>query len=695
MKKYSIDAIRNVAIVGHSGTGKTSVAESLLFVSGAITRVGRVDDGTSVSDFDADEIQRKISINSAVLPCEWNNTKINFLDTPGYPDFVGDILGCLRAVETAIIVVDGSGNVEVGTENGWELAEAAGVNKLFFVNKLEKENSNFYSTLDSLRDKFGTSVAPLQLPIGAEDKFEGVIDLLSLKAYKWDGGKVVPMDIPSDMADDIKNAREALIESVAEVDDALTEKYLDEGTLCDEDVAKGLAVGLKSGLVVPVLCGSAAKNVGIQSLLNFIVDELPSPADVESIEGTNKNGEIETRNADDTFCALVFKTLADPYVGKLTYFRVFSGAVKSDSHLYNVTRDKDERVGQVYFLRGKNQEATAEVCAGDIGAVAKLQDTETGDTLCDKTKPIVLKPLVFPEPVYTLAVKAKTKADEDKLGPALHKLSEEDPTFKIMRDPNTGQSLMSGMGDTHLDIVVERLKRKFGVAVETDTPKIAYRETIAAGASAQGRHKKQSGGRGQFGDCWVKFEPLPRGGGYEYVDAIVGGAIPRQFIPSVDKGIKEALTRGIQAGCPVVDIKATCYDGSYHPVDSSDMAFQLAGMLAFQAGTAKANPVILEPIMNLEIVVPDKYMGDVIGDLNTRRGRIGGMEPIGSGKQRIKAQAPQAEIQRYSIDLRSIAHGRGRFSAKFSHYEEMPAHNAQLVIAEYQKNKAKEEQVNK
>ncbi|MCL5102694.1 MAG: elongation factor G [Armatimonadetes bacterium] len=690
MKAHSINAIRNVALVGHGGTGKSSLAESMLYVSGAIGRMGRVDDGSSTSDFDADEIQRKMSINASVLPCEWKNTKINLIDTPGYPDFVGDVISSLRAVEAALLVVDGTGIIDVGTETAWDLANEAGITKLFFVNKLEKENSDFYRTLEALREKFGTSVAPLQLPIGAEDKFTGVVDLLTHKAYKWENGKVAPSEIPGDMADQIASMREALIESVAEMDDALMEKYFDQGTLDDAEIAKGLEIGVRSGKVVPVLCGSAMKMVGVDTLLDFVAASVPSPASLPPAKGKSPAGAEETRGPSDAFCALVFKTMADPYVGKLTYFRVFSGSIKSDSHIHNANKDREERVGQVYFLLGKNQEATSEVGAGDIGAVAKLQETGTGDTLCDKSKPIALEPIAFPDPVYSLAVKAKTKADEDKLGPALQKLSEEDPTFRTHRDSDTNQTVMAGLGDTHLDIVVERLKRKFGVEVDTETPKIAYRETITNTADAQGRHKKQTGGRGQFGDCWVRLEPQPRGAGYEYVDAIVGGAIPRQWIPSVDKGIREALGQGIQAGYPVVDVKATCHDGSFHTVDSSDMAFQLAGKLAFRAAAEKANPVLLEPVLDVEVIVPEEFMGDVIGDLNSKRGRVAGMEPIGAGRQKIKAQVPMAEMLRYSIDLRSIARGRGRFSAKFSHYEEVPHQAAQAVIAEAAKMKKEE-----
>jgi elongation factor G len=691
MKAYPIDKIRNVVLAGHGGTGKTSLAEAMLFTAGAITRLGRVDDGTSHGDFDAEEISKRMSLNAAVLPCEWKNVKINAIDTPGYPDFIGEVIGSMRAVEAAVIVLDGHGAVEVGTDNAWDAAEASGISRVFFINKLEKENMDFYNTLEALRKRFGVNVAPLQLPIGAEAGFNGVVDLLTQKAYVWDDGKMSQVDIPGDMADQISTSRESLIESVAEMDDALMEKFFEEGTLSDEEIAKGLELGVRTGKVVPVLCGSAVKLVGIQTLLDFISVVIPSPVAVPVAEGKTPSGAEEKRNPTDSFSALVFKTMADPFVGKLTYFRVYSGSIKSDSHVFNSVKGKEERVGQVFFLQGKSQTATSEISAGDIGAVAKLADTVTGDTLCEKSKPIILKPIEFPEPVYGIAVRAKTKADEDKLGPALHKIGEEDPTFKTYRDSETNQTIMAGLGDTHLSIAVERLKRKFGVEVETERPKIAYRETITKKAEAQGRHKKQSGGAGQFGDCWIRMEPQERGAGYEFVDAIVGGSIPRQFIPSVDKGVREALLHGILAGNPVVDIKVTCYDGSYHPVDSKDIAFQMAGKTAFKIAAEKAGPVILEPIMDLEVIVPEEYMGDIIGDINSKRGRVGGMEPVGGRRQMIKATVPQSELINYCIDLRSIARGRGKFTVKFSHYEEAPALAAQQIIAAAEKAKESKE----
>lgn len=690
MKTYPIDAIRNVAFVGHSGAGKTSLVEALLYTAGAIDRVGKVDDGTATADYDPDEVKRKISINTALAPLEWSGRKINILDTPGYPDFVGDVIGALRVVESGLIVLDAVGGVEVGTETGWDYATRRGVARVFFINKMERENADFYRVLEQLRGAFGRNVVPVQLPIGSQDSFRGIVDLVAMKAYTFEGEKATATDIPSDMQAQVSEHRDALIEVVAETDDELTLKYLDGEELTDEEITRGIEIGIREGKFCPVLCGSGMKQIGVSTLLDFMTGAMPSPAVMGSVAGTNPAGtEEETRTPDGPFSALVFKTMADPYVGKLTYFRVYSGALKSDSTVFNSNKGRDERIGQVYFLRGKHQEATTDVGAGDMGAVAKLAETSTGDTLCDKAKPIVYPPIEFPAPVYSLAVHAKTKADEDKLGPALGKIADEDPTFKTHREAATGQTLISGLGDTHLDIVTDKLKRKFGVEVGVEIPKVAYRETITTMAEAQGRHRKQTGGRGQFGDAWIKLEPLPRGGGYEYVDRIVGGSIPRQYIPSVDKGIQEALNRGILAGHPVVDVRATVYDGSFHNVDSSDMAFQLAGILAFNSAAQKAGPVILEPVVEVEIIVPEEYMGDVIGDLNGKRGRILGMEPMGGGKQRIKATAPRSEMLRYAIDLRSIARGRGTFKAEFSHYEEVPAHTAQQIIE--QAKKAKEE----
>ncbi|MDO8683611.1 MAG: elongation factor G [Armatimonadota bacterium] len=689
MKKYAIDAIRNIALAGHSGSGKTSLVESLLFAAGAVERLGRVDDGTATTDYDADETKRKISINTALAPCEWQGRKLNLLDTPGYPDFIGDVISALRVAESAVLTLEAVSGVEVGTETAWEYAKTRGIACAFFINKMDRENADFGRAMETLTAKFGNKVIPIQLPIGSQDSFKGAVDLVKMKAITWDGGKPSEGDIPTDMQAQAEQYREKLVEAAAEMDDDLMNKYFDTGSLSEEEVAKALKMGIQSGSIVPVLCGSATKQIGVQPLLDFLADSMPSPIGAEAKGVNSQTKAEEKRKPEDAFSSLVFKTMADPYVGKLTYFRVYSGGMKSDSQVFNSNKGREERIGQVYFLRGKQQEATTEVGAGDIGAVAKLQETSTGDTLCDKAKPIMYEVIELPDPVYTLAIRAKTKADEDKLGPALQRLAEEDPTFKTWREAETSQTLIAGLGDTQLDISVDRLKRKFGVDVETEIPKTPYRETIMVKADAQGRHKKQTGGRGQFGDCWVKLEPLPRGSGFEYVDSVVGGSIPRQYIPAVEKGIREAMDRGMIAGYPVVDIRAEVYDGSFHTVDSSELAFKLAGQLAFDNAAAKAQPVLLEPIVNVEIIVPEEYMGDVIGDMNGKRGRILGMEPIGNGKQRIRATAPEGEMLRYAIDLRSIARGRGWFKTERSHYEEVPAHTSQQIIAEAKK--AKEE----
>ena len=690
MKSYKADAIRNIALVGHGGCGKTSLAEALLFTSGAIDRLGRVDEGTTTSDYDPDEIKRKISINATLAPCEWKDVKINFIDTPGYADFVGDVRSALKVVEGALIVVCAVSGIEVGTETAWDSAQEYNVPRAFFINKMDRENADFYAVAEALKVKLGSRVVPVQLPIGSQDSFKGVVDLLKMKAVVGTGKSVSESEIPGDMADAVSKYREALIEAAAENDDELITKYLEGEELTAEEVARGLALGVKAGKAVPVFCGSSAKSIGISTLLDEIMEAFPSAAEIDVVKGVNPqtNAEEERKPSDsEPFSALVFKTLADPYVGKLTYFRVYSGILKSDSHVFNSTKGVEERIGQVYFLKGKNQEATSEAYAGDIAAVAKLSETGTGDTLCDKAKAIRYIGIEFPAPVYSVAIKAKSKTDEDKLGPSLAKLADEDPTFQYRREMETGETLISGMGESHVEIVVDRLKRKFGVAVDVDTPKIPYRETILTSSKAQGKHKKQTGGRGQYGDCSVELEPTERGEGFKFVDKVVGGAIPRQYIPAVEKGIREALERGILAGYPVVDVQARVYDGSFHPVDSSEMAFKMAGILAFQNAAANASPILLEPMVNVEVTVPEEYMGDIIGDLNGKRGRILGMEPLHGGRQLIRAVVPQAEMLRYAIDLRSIARGRGSFKAEPSHYEQVPTQAAQQIIEQHKKEK--------
>jgi elongation factor G len=666
LKRYSGDAIRNIALAGHQGSGKTSLAEAMLFDTGAIDRLGRVDEGTARTDFDPEEQRRRISINLSLAAMEWKGTKINVLDAPGYLDFIGEVGSAMRVADAAVIVVAGPSGVEVGAETAWELATEHQLPKLIFVNRMDRENADFTRVMESIRTAFGSRCVPVQVPIGQEAGFRGVVDVLRHAAYSGAGKDVQRTDVPADLQAQVEECREALMECAAEADDALLEKYLGGEALSDEELCHGVVAAVKGCGMVPVLFGSATGNIGVQALLDAIVELAPAASEKGADEGKSAG-------------ALVFKTLSDPYVGKLSYFRVYQGVLKGGGDLHNTTRDHDERLGQLFVLRGKQQDGVTEVPAGDIAATAKLGATGTGDTLSERGKTVRLEAIEFPHPAYSKAIVALSKADEDKMGPALARLAEEDPTFKFHRDPETGQTVISGQGDTHLSIVIERLKR-FGANVKEEPVKIPFRETIHGTARVQGRHKKQTGGRGQFGDCWVKFEPLPRGSGYEFVDAIVGGSIPRQYIPAVDKGLQESLDHGILGGFRVVDIRATCDDGSYHDVDSSEMAFRQAAHLAFRAGLEKAGPVLLEPVTNIEVVIPEQYMGDIISDMNTKRGRILGMEPVGNGKQLVRAVAPMAELQSYAIDLRSIARGRGKFKTEFSHYEEVPAHIAQGVI---------------
>ncbi|HHY46803.1 MAG TPA: elongation factor G, partial [Firmicutes bacterium] len=658
MGKFRTDQLRNVALVSHGGAGKTSLAEALLFDCGASDRLGRVTEGTATTDYEPEEVKRKISISTALAPCEWNGSKVNILDTPGYADFLGDTIGALRVADSAVVLVCAASGVEVGTETVWQFADERSLPRLVFINKMDRENADFYKVLEAVRERFGRHVVPIQLPIGAQDTFKGVVDLVSEKAILFDGGgkKATLGEVPPELKDRVQEYRAALLEAAAENDDELIEKYLGGEELTEEEIRNGLRKGVSAGKTVPVLCGSGLKNIGIQPLLDAIVSYLPSPADRPESEGVNpetKAREKRPNNANAPLCALVFKTMADPYVGKLTYFRVYSGSVHSDSQVYNATRGVQERVGQIFFMRGKQQEPTDEVIAGDIAAVAKLQETTTGDTLCDKGNPIVLEPISFPQPNLSLAVRPKSKADEDKIGVGLARLAEEDPTFQVRKDTETGETVISGLGEQHLEVIADRLKRKFGVEVTLDTPKVPYRETIRGTAKVEGKHKKQTGGRGQYGHVWIELEPLPPGQGFEFVDKIFGGAVPKQYIPAVEKGIRETMTEGVLAGYPMVDFRVTLYDGSYHPVDSSEMAFKIAASMALKKGAMEAKPVLLEPIMNVEVVVPEAYMGDIMGDLNKRRGKILGMEPQGKN-QVIRALAPMAEMFKYAIDLRSI-----------------------------------------
>ena len=682
MKNYGAEFLRNVALMAHGGAGKTSLAEAMLFASKATSRLGRVDDGTSIMDYDPEEVRRQISINTSLAPIEWKNHKVNILDTPGYFDFAGDVVAAARVADSALIVVCASSGVEVGTEKAWDYADAEQLPRTVFINKMDRENANFDRVVEQLRDFFGPQVVPVQLPIGSAETFSGIVDLTKMKAFDKTGKA---MDIPADMQDAVEAARDALMEAVSVTDDELMMKYLEGEPLTDDEIVKALRIGTQSGDVIPVLCGSASQNIGIDLLLDHLVGCAPSPVGRE-VPGTLKDEEVTVSSSDNALCALVFKTMADPYVGKLTLFRVFSGTIKSDSTVFNSRTGKDERIGQLFVIKGKEQIAVSELGAGDIGAVAKLQDVTTNDTLTSKDRPVKLVPIAFPSPSMTMAVAPKAQGDEDKIGSGLARLSEEDPTFKVEKSFETGQTLISGMGDLHLEIMCNRLKSKFGVEVELTTPMVPYREAIRGRAKVEGKHKKQSGGRGQYGHVWLELEPAApdQEERLVFVDAIFGGAVPRQYIPAVEKGLWEILDEGVLAGYPVEKIKVTLFDGSYHAVDSSEMAFKIATHMAFKKGFMEANPILLEPIMNVEVRVPEAFMGDVMGDMNKRRGRILGMEPDGK-HQVIKAQVPMAEMFRYAIDLRSMTQGRGSFGMKFSHYEEVPTQIAEQIVAERRK----------
>jgi len=671
MKEYPTDRIRNVAVASHQGTGKTSLVEAMLFNSGCITRLGKVEEGNTVCDWDPDEVKHHISINTALAPVEWKGYKINLIDTPGYADFVGEVREGLRVADAVLFVVSAVDGLQVGTEMTWQYADEWHLAKIVFVNKMERENADFDAVVSQLRDRYGPRVVPVEVPIGREHAFEGIVDVMRGKAYSYKGGKGTEIDVPAELQEQVATYRQQMVEAICETDDGLMARYLDEEELSDNDLVQGLHAATARGEVIPVGCGSATTNMGVVQVLDALVEYVPSPDET-------------TESLNGQFAALVFKTIADPYVGKLNFFRVYGGTVRNDSHVYNATRSHDEHIGPVLVLRGKQQENIALLHSGDIGAVAKLHDTHTGDTLCMREKPVTLDGIVFPAPAFSASVVAKTKADLDKLGQALHRITEEDPTLHVQRDPETAETILSGVGESHLQIAVERLKRKYSVDIELGEPTVPYRETITSSAKAEGRHKKQTGGRGQFGDVWVQFDPNPDGD-YEFVNKVVGGAVPKQYIPAVDKGVQEAMIKGPLAGYPVINIRATLYDGKYHDVDSSEMAFKLAGSLALREGIMKANPVLLEPIMNVEVIVPENYMGDVIGDLNSRRARVLGMEPIGGGRQRIMAHAPMAEMLHYATVLRSITQGRATFTMNLLHYEHLPPHEAQKIIDAHKK----------
>ncbi|MBI2370524.1 MAG: elongation factor G, partial [Deltaproteobacteria bacterium] len=652
MARFGKEQIRNLALIGHGGAGKTSLAEAILFCTGAVDRLGRVDEGTTVMDYEPEEQQRLISIQAAVHRAEWKKCRVNLVDTPGYANFIGDTRRCLQAVEGAVLVVEAVSEIKVEGERVWQYADEFALPRVAFVNKMDRERADFAKALEELDTVLKANPVAVQLPIGKEDAFRGVIDLRRMKAlvYATDGsGKVAEEEIPGPLRAEADAARERLIEKVAEADDALTEKYLEQGTLAPEEVVEGLRQGVLQRKFTPVLCGSGLRNMGLHPLLDLVIEVLPSPV-ARSVAGVHPQArEPQTRQPEEQapFAALVFKTIADSFAGKLSVFRIFSGTLQADSQVYNATRGARERFGQVFELEGKKQKAVGQASVGDIVAVAKLKETQTGDTLCDEARPVLFETPAEVPAVLSFALSAKVKGEEEKVFSSLGRLIEEDPSLKVHRDEQTKEIILSGLGQLHVEVAVEKLKRKFGVEVELKAPKVPYKETIRGRTKIQGKYKKQSGGRGQYGDTWIEIEPLPRGGGFEFVDKIVGGAIPRQYIPAVEKGIREAMAEGIVAGYPVVDLRVTLYDGSYHTVDSSEMAFKIAASLGFKKGFLECTPVLLEPVMLIEIVVPEEHVGDVIGDLNSRRGRVLGVDVKGR-TQGIKGQVPMAEVLQYA-----------------------------------------------
>jgi elongation factor G len=694
MAKYDSTSLRNVAIIGHGGTGKTSLCEALLFTAGKTDRPGRVDEGTSGMDYEPEEQKRHISISAATNYLDWNKHKINIIDTPGDSNFAFDTKSCLRIIDSAVVVIDAVGGVEFQTQKVWEYADEFNLPRIIFINRMDRERADFLKAVDSVKEKIGRKATPLFLPIGEEDSFKGIVDLLAMKAYLFDDPKGThkAADIPAEMKSDAEQCRETMVEDIAECDETLMDKYLESGDLTPEELAAGLRKGIASRSLFPVICGSAAKNIGVSTLMDMIVQHLPSPADRGPVTGKKPGKEeMEQRRPEESepFSAMVFKTIADPYAGRLTLFRVYSGTLSSEGSIYNASRKLTERFSNAFFLEGKNQKPAEILVPGDIAVLAKLKDTATGDTICNEKAPILFDKLAIPPSIMSFAIEPKSRGDEDKIVSSIHRLTEEDPTLNFRREEQTKEMILSGMGQIHIEVAVEKMKRKFGVEVNLKIPKVPYKETIKGKTNVQGRYKKQSGGRGQFGDCWLDIEPLPRSGGFEFVDKIVGGVIPQQYRPAVEKGIIEAMGEGVLAGYPIVDVKVILMDGSYHTVDSSEMAFKIAGSLGFKKGILACQPILLEPIVNIDIEIPDEYMGDVIGDLNSRRGRVLGMDTQGTN-QIVKGQAPLAEILKYAPDLRSMTSGRGTFTYTHSHYEEVPPFIAEKITADY---KAKKEEV--
>lgn len=689
MAKFESTSIRNVAVVGHGGTGKTSICESLMYVSGKTDKPGRVGDGTSSMDYEPEEQKRHISISAAVNFLEWEKHKINIVDTPGDSNFAYDTKNCLLNFDTALIVIDAVGGVEFQTEKVWEYAKEFKLPKIVFINRMDRERADFFKALESIKSRLGDRTTPLFLPIGVSESFKGIVDLLTMKALIFDDAKGAykTSEIPEDMRETAESYRGAAIEDIAETDEELMDKYLNEGDLSVEDLQAGLKKGIASGVLTPVICGSALKNMGIASLSSVIVNYLPSPVDRGPIFGTAPGADkSEERSPDESspFSARVFKTIADPYAGRLTLFRVYSGSLTSDAAFFNATRKINERVGNIFFLEGKVQKLAETLVPGDVAAISKLKETVTGDTICSEKAPIVFEKITPSPAIMSFAIEPKSRGDEEKIVASINRLIEEDPTLVFHRDAQTKEMILSGMGQVHIEVTIEKMKRKFGVEVNLKTPKVPYKETIKGKTNIQGKYKKQSGGRGQFGDAWLDIEPLPRGSGFEFADKIVGGVIPQQYRPAVEKGIVEAMQEGVLAGYPVVDVKVSLVYGSYHTVDSSEMAFKIAGSMGFKKGILACQPILLEPIVNISIEIPEEYMGDVIGDLNSRRGRVQGVDSKGA-QQIIKGQVPLAEIMKYAPDLRSMTSGRGTFTYEHSRYEEAPSYVAEKIIAESKK----------
>lgn len=689
-REYPLEKTRNIGIMAHIDAGKTTTTERILFYTGKVHKMGEVHDGAATMDWMVQEQERGITITSAATTCFWKGHRINIIDTPGHVDFTVEVERSLRVLDGSVAIFCAVGGVEPQSETVWRQADRYGVPRIAFVNKMDRIGADFYRVVDMIRERLGARPVPIQLPIGVEDSFVGVVDLIANKAiiYVDDlGTRSDVTEIPDDLKEKAAEYREKVIEAAAEMDEELMIKYLEGEELTEEEIKRGLRKGTLENKIVPVLCGSAFKNKGVQPLLDAVVDYLPSPLDIPAIKGINPDtGEEDYRKVsdDEPFSALAFKIMADPYVGKLTFFRVYSGHLSAGSYVYNSTKGKKERIGRILRMHANHREEVGEVWTGDIAAAVGLKETTTGDTLCDEKKPIVLESMTFPDPVINVAIEPKTKADQEKMSLALQRLAEEDPTFRMWTDPETGQTIIAGMGELHLEIIVDRLMREFKVEANVGRPQVAYKETIRKSVKSEGKFIRQTGGRGQYGHVWLELEPLPRGAGYEFVNKIVGGVVPKEYIPAVDAGVREAMENGVLAGYPVVDVKVTIFDGSYHEVDSSEMAFKIAASQAFKQGALKADPVLLEPIMKVEVVVPEEYMGDVIGDLNSRRGRIEGMEPRPGGVQAIRAYVPLAEMFGYATDLRSRTQGRGTYMMQFDHYEEVPKNIADSIIAKRQ-----------